>query len=220
MQLEIPQVLDTTTLAAFRQLSQEDGLFVDGGATAGWFARDHKHNQQAGPNKMLASLLGKVERGLMTHPLVQAAARPKQIVNLLFSRYQPGMYYGSHVDDALMQGQRTDLSFTLFISHPDSYCGGDLVLDETGGEQWIKADAGSLFLYPSTSLHRVEPVTEGERLVLVGWLTSHVRYANQREILFDLERSIEAWRQAHGNKGEALSLLLKTRSNLLRMWAT
>ena len=142
MQLKIPQVLDNTTLTAFRQLSQEDGLFADGGTTAGWHARDHKRNQQAGPNKMLAGLLDKVERELMAHPLIQAAARPKQIVNLLFSRYQPGMYYGSHVDDALMQGQRTDVSFTLFISHPDSYRGGDLVLDETGGEQWIKANAG------------------------------------------------------------------------------
>lgn len=220
MQIEIPQMLDTTTLTALRELSCETGLFNDGNTTAGWYAKAHKHNEQAGQHKALNGLLVKVEQILWTHPLIQAAARPKRMVNLLFSRYRDGMYYGQHVDDALMNGQRSDLAFTLFISSPDDYDGGELVLDQTGGEQWIKADAGSLFLYPATSLHRVEPVTRGERLALVGWLTSHIRHAEHREILFDLERSIESWRQTHGAEGEALTLLLKTRSNLLRLWAS
>lgn len=219
MQIEIPQVLDTTTLTAFRELSREENLFADGNTTAGWYASAHKNNEQAGHDRALSALLSKVEQTVMAHPLIQASARPRQVLNVLFSRYREGMYYGQHVDDALMNGQRSDLSFTLFVSAPDEYDGGELVLDQTGGEQWIKADAGSLFLYPSTSLHRVEPVTRGERLALVGWLNSHIRQSEHREILFDLDRSIESWRQSHGAEGDALALLLKTRSNLLRLWA-
>lgn len=220
MQIEIPRVLDNTTLTALRELSREKGVFTDGSHSAGWYAKAHKFNEQAGYHRALSGLLHKVEQTLWEHPLIRAAARPKRIINLLFSRYRNGMYYGQHVDDALMNGQRSDLSFTLFISPPEDYEGGELVLDHTGGEQWIKAEAGSLFLYPATSLHRVESVTRGERLALVGWLTSHIRQTEHREILFDLERSIESWRHTNGAEGEALSLLLKTRSNLLRLWAS
>jgi PKHD-type hydroxylase len=121
------------------------------------------------------------------------------------------------VDDALMGGLRTDLSFTLFLSEPETYDGGALVIEDSFEARAIKLGAGEMILYPSTSLHRVEPVTRGSRLAVVGWVQSRVRDAGRREILFDLDRSV-AELQA-GGADELLDRLAKTRSNLLRMWA-
>ncbi len=216
--LEIPELLDSTTLAAIQEIAARDQLFVDGRSTAGWHARDRKHNLQASESGLVAGLLKKVEQSVMDHVLVQIAARPKNLVRLMLSRYDQDMYYGSHVDDALMNGQRTDMSFTLFITPPESYEGGALVIDETVGERHVKLAAGSLFLYPSNSLHRVEPVTRGSRLVVVGWLRSHIRDLGQREILFDLDRAIGALGEENPDREQMLALLLKSRSNLLRLW--
>jgi PKHD-type hydroxylase len=146
------------------------------------------------------------------------AVRPKKLTPLIFARYGPGETYGSHVDDAIMQGLRTDVSFTLFLSEPDSYEGGELVIDSSGGEESVKLPAGSLFLYPSTFLHRVEPVTKGERLVCVGWARSYLRSAEQRELLFDLDRARRAL-FARGGKTDEFDILSKCTANLLRMWA-
>lgn len=217
--LHIPAVLDAATLSAIQELSAREDLFTDGKRTAGWHARSHKNNLQADANPLVTGMLRKVEKVVLEHPLVQAAARPKKIVKMLLSRYQEGMFYGDHVDDAFMSGERTDLSFTLFISPPESYDGGALVIDETAGDREVKFAAGSLFVYPSTSLHRVEQVTRGTRTAVVGWIRSHLRHAHEREILFDLDQAIHAWRSQHGDTGQPLSLLLKTRSNLLRLWA-
>jgi PKHD-type hydroxylase len=130
------------------------------------------------------------------------------------------MQYGAHIDDALMNGHRTDLSFTIFLSPLDSYEGGALVIDETDGEKTFRLDAGDMLLYPSTTLHRVNPVKSGQRLAIVGWLQSHVRDRDRREMLFDLDRAIHQLRQnRHEDDEPALELLLKTRSNLLRRWA-
>ena len=137
----------------------------------------------------------------------------------MLSRYDSGMHYGAHVDDALMSGQRTDLSFTIFLSGTDEYEGGELVIDEPAAERPYKLDAGNMLLYPSSTLHRVEPVSKGSRLVLVGWIRSYVRCPQQREILFDLERAIAHLRPQQEQQRQALELLLKSRSNLLRQWA-
>ena len=154
----------------------------------------------------------------MHHEVFVAAARPKRLVRLLISRYEPGMTYGTHVDDAMIDGVRTDLSFTLFLSDPASYEGGELVVEDSYGERAIKLSPGELILYPSTTLHRVEPVTAGLRLAAVGWLRSYVRDAERREILFDLETAL---RQVHAERGKTpvFDLLVKTRTNLLRRWA-
>jgi PKHD-type hydroxylase len=117
-----------------------------------------------------------------------------------------------------MGGVRTDLSFTLFLSEPESYGGGALVMDDAYGERAIKLPAGELFLYPSTTLHRVEPVTAGARLAAVGWVRSFVRDSDRREVLFDLETALRGVHQAEG-KTPLFDLLAKTRTNLLRMWA-
>jgi PKHD-type hydroxylase len=136
------------------------------------------------------------------------------MTRLILSRYGEGQTYGSHVDDALMQGLRTDVSFTLFLSDPAIYDGGELIVQDTLEDRAIRLTPGSLVIYPSTSLHRVAPVTRGSRLAVVGWAQSWVRSAEKREILFDLDRSIAAL-----DAGDLRQTLLKTRSNLLRMWA-
>jgi PKHD-type hydroxylase len=147
----------------------------------------------------------------------QAAALPKAIVGLLFSRYEPGMRYGTHIDDAMIAGQRADLSFTLFLSEPEDHDGGALVIEQTEGERGFKLPAGHLLLYPATTLHRVDPVSRGVRLAAVGWVRSLVREDTQRELLFDLDQAIELLRTRRDPE-RALDLVLKTRSNLLRRW--
>ncbi len=223
MLLQIANALPPGLLKECQLLGTEDGLFADGRSTAGWHARERKHNLQARAESRVATVLQQVELALLRHELVVAAARPQRIVRLLLSRYDEGMHYGTHVDDALMDGQRTDLSFTVFLSLPDAYDGGSLVIDEPGAERAFRMGAGEMLLYPSSTLHRVEPVTRGTRLVLVGWIRSYLRSGEAREILFDLERTIALLRgKPDVLKSECaaeLELLLKTRSNLLRMWA-
>jgi PKHD-type hydroxylase len=189
--------------------------FVDGKATAGAAARKVKHNEQAsGPD--LAALLAFVGAAIKRHPVLEAAARPAQWGPMLVSRYRSGMAYGRHVDNAYMDQVRSDLSFTLFLTDPETYDGGELALDLPGGTQSIKLPAGSMVLYPSTSIHEVMPVTRGERLAVVGWIESRVRGAEHREILFDLAnaRSLVAGSNA---PSDACLLLQKVEANLLRL---
>jgi PKHD-type hydroxylase len=198
-------------------LAAEGALFMPGAATAGWHARGVKSNEQsAGPAARQA--IATVEQALTTHPVFRAAARPKQLVGLLMSRYGPGMEYGLHVDDALMGGMRTDLSFTVFLSAPENYDGGELLIEGNDGTSAIKLGAGAAVVYPTTCLHRVTPITRGERLVVVGWVRSLIRRADQREILFDLDQSVAQLREAGAGRA-ILDGILKTRANLLRMWA-
>ncbi len=218
MLIQIAQTLSPPLLAECQAMAADERLFKEGRLTAGWHARDRKHNLQARGEPLVEALLGRVGAALTSHSLIQAAARPRNIVRIMISRYDTGMHYGTHVDDALMDGQRTDLSFTLFLSPPEDYEGGRLVIDEPAGERAFALEAGGLLLYPSTSLHRVEPVTRGSRQVIVGWIRSLVRSPEAREILFDLDRVIASLREDMVD-GDALELLLKTRSNLLRQWA-
>jgi PKHD-type hydroxylase len=218
MLIQIAQALPSPLLAECQAMAADERLFKEGRLTAGWHARDRKHNLQARGEPLVEALLGRVGAALTSHSLIQAAARPRNVVRIMISRYDTGMHYGTHVDDALMDGQRTDLSFTLFLSPPEDYEGGRLVIDEPAGERAFALEAGGLLLYPSTSLHRVEPVTRGSRQVIVGWIRSLVRSPEAREILFDLDRVIASLREDKVD-GDALELLLKTRSNLLRKWA-
>jgi len=191
--------------------------FEDGGRTAGRLARQVKQNSQAKSGLERAAVLDKVAAALMAHPVFLSAARPRVFVRLMVSRYGPGDQYGLHVDDALMGGQRTDLSFTLFLSDPDTYQGGGLVIEDGLESRTVRLAAGQAILYPSTTLHRVEPVTSGQRLAVVGWVQSHIRDAGRREVLFDLDRAF-ALAEAQGAKAEQLLAIGKSRSNLLRMW--
>jgi PKHD-type hydroxylase len=193
--------------------------FVDGKATAGWHARLAKANEQAeASDARVQSLAAFVAERLLAHEVFALAARPRSLSRVMISRYGEGMHYGSHVDDAIMQGMRSDVSFTVFLAEPGSYEGGELVLERTDGEQAFKLDAGDAVVYPSTLLHRVEPVTRGTRLVAVGWVQSLVRRGDQRELLFDLDTARLALFRREGKSAE-FDLLSKCLSNLLRQWA-
>ena len=191
--------------------------FVPGEETAGWSARLVKSNLQASDTVEIESMRSLVQSRLMVHPVFALATRPKTIVGPLFSRYQPGHGYGTHVDNALIGGVRTDVSFTLFLSDPASYDGGELVIDTPSGEEAFKLEPGSLVAYPATALHRVAPVTRGERLAAAGWVRSHLRDAARRELLFDLETARRRLFEREGKTAEA-DLLDKCAANLMRMW--
>ena len=220
MILCIGQVLDEDRLSKLRRRLAAQA-FVDGATTAGWHARLVKRNRQASAGPDTRALQAELADTLDKHELFQLACRPRRMRPVLFSRYEPGMEYGSHVDDAVMGGKdriRSDVSFTLFLNPPDAYEGGELVIENTAGEQAFKLPAGGLVLYPSSTLHRVAPVTRGERLAAVSWVQSQVRDPACREILFDLDTARRTLFQREG-KSREFDLLSKSLANLLRLWA-
>ena len=218
MMLCIGDVFDKQETAAIR--SEVEKLnFVDGRATAGWAARLVKDNEQAdADDNQLKALRARIAERILQNEIFQMAVRPKALTPLMISRYKSGKQYGTHVDDALMRGMRTDISFTLFLTEPETYEGGALVVESAAGEQEFKLAAGAMIVYPSTALHRVESVQKGERLAAVGWARSFIRSSEQREILFDLENARRNIFDLHG-KTPAFDQLSKCSANLLRMWA-
>ena len=216
MQLSIADVLEPSDVAAI-VAALAGHAFVDGRATAGWAAAGVKRNLQAADDARLDLLRETVTARLLAHPLFVMAARPRSITRLLFSRYEPGHAYGAHVDAAVMDGQRVDVAFTLFLSDPATYTGGALVLHTSAGEQSIKPPAGCAVVYPATTLHEVEPVTAGVRLAAVGWVRSQVRDAARRELLFDLDTAQRRLFAAQG-AGPEVDLVAKSLANLQRMW--
>lgn len=221
MSVILQQVLEPEDLARIR-----DALgrvpWVSGKRTAGAAARGVKENLQAdGADSEVRGLEQFVVDALKRHPLFDIAARPARLTRLLFSRYEPGMTYGAHTDDALMGGEdklRTDLAFTLFLADRSTFDGGELVVQSPLGDQTICLEAGDAILYPAGSIHYVAPVTRGVRLAAVGWIESYVADAAQREMLFDLSVTRSRFAKIGVDRGELLRLD-KSISNLLRMWA-
>jgi len=199
--------------------------WADGRITAGSQSAQVKRNQQlpeTAPQIVEARTI--VRTALARHPVFFSAALPKEIYPPLFNRYEGGQHFGNHVDNSvrlLPDGSRhvrTDVSATLFLAEPDEYDGGELVIDDTYGEHRVKLAAGDMVVYPSTSLHRVEPVTRGARVACFMWIQSMVREDAKRSLLFDMDVSIATLRQKHGEE-EALVGLTSAYHNLLRMWA-
>jgi PKHD-type hydroxylase len=218
MIFSIPQLLSPEQLQYLTD-ALATAEFVNGKVTAGWYAKQVKHNQQlAGQGDKSQELQAFVKNILHHNPLFQTATRPRAIHSILFSRYEIGMSYGRHTDNALMGPWRSDISFTVFLSTPQGYGGGELVVEEADDERAYKLEAGSAIVYPASTLHRVEPVTEGTRLVAVGWVQSWVRDAHCREILFDLETARRSLFAQQG-KTEEFDLISKSLTNLLRQWA-
>jgi len=221
MMLVISQVLSEADIEEAKSVLAS-AAFKQGRDTAGWHAALVKDNLQADPAApAVRALQMRIGTLLRANALFELAARPRAIAPLLFSRYTAGMAYGSHVDDAVMGGEpplRSDVSFTLFLSTPDEYQGGELVIESSAGEQSFKPDAGSLVLYPSSSLHRVEPLRSGTRFAAVSWVQSLVRDPAQRELLFTLDSARRTLFEREGKTPEfdQLSLCL---ANLMRMWA-
>lgn len=218
MQIVIGDILKSDDLVAIRDALTR-ARFIDGRETAGFAARQVKGNRQADArDRSLDPAREMVAKRILENDLFRIAVRPKQLSPLLFSRYEPGMSYGSHVDDALMSGMRTDVAFTLFLEAPETYEGGELVIESTGGEDAIKLPAGAMVAYPATTLHRVEAVTRGRRHVAAGWARSFIRDAAQRELLFDLDTARRAIFSRDG-KSREFDLMSKSLANLMRMWA-
>nr|WP_290222575.1 Fe2+-dependent dioxygenase [Trichocoleus desertorum] len=221
MMLTIPDVLTSEELnSVVSSLNTAD--FVDGKATAGWHAKLVKQNTQLKNEANYSQDLKEtIKNALRRNTLFQIAVQPRLIHSMLFSRYEVGMSYGSHIDNALMGGQeflRSDVSLTLFLSPPSSYGGGELVIESVEGETTFKLEAGSAVVYPSSTLHRVNLVTEGVRLVAVAWVQSLVRDPHEREILFDLDVARRALFDKQGKTTE-FDLISKSHANLLRKWA-
>lgn len=218
MSIYIDSLLDEHSLIAIQDSLSKPSLFADGKATAGVMAERVKSNLQAdkhAPEVIAAQKL--VEKSLLANPIVKKAVYPSRLAKIMFSRYQPGMSYGEHVDEAVINNVRTDIAFTLFLSDPNSYEGGELVILKPDGHDSIKLPAGGLYLYSADSIHRVNPVTSGLRLAAVGWLQSKVRLAQHRQILSDINHALLLLPDNESNKTARLQFL-KVKNNLERVW--
>lgn len=220
MIVRIPEVLSAEAVAQVRA-ALDTAEFVEGKLTAGWYAKQVKNNQQL-PGHTAKDIRGSIQAALHHNPLFQAAIRPKHIHSILISRYDVGMSYGRHADNALMGAggnqRRSDVSFTVFLNAPQEYDGGALVMEGVDDERGYKLDAGMAIAYPSSTLHRVDPVTKGIRFVAVGWVQSWVRDPAKREILFELD-TVRRSLFAQQGKTNEFDLLSKNIANLLRQWA-
>ena len=214
----IDQAVDSPTIDAIAEQLSKEAALEDGKRTAAGLARKVKENQQA--KSELAAVQAAhqlLEQKLRKNKVFKAAAIPLRFAKIILSRYEPGMKYGAHIDDAFIRGIRTDLSFTLFLNEPNEYEGGELLISRPDGDEEVKAPKGSLYLYPSQSIHQVKPVTQGVRLVAVGWVQSRIRMEEQREVLFDLACAIDEL-ATDPAKAQLRLRLLRSRNSLLRLW--
>jgi len=222
--LTIADLLDTTAVSTFRRkLLATD--WQDGRETAGHVARSAKANLQLPGDSPLGAELGEqLLAALSRSPQFMAAALPLKVLPPRFNRYEGGGNYGDHIDNAVFSVPgtphriRSDLSATVFLSEPDEYDGGELVIHDTYGEQRIKLPAGHMVLYPGTSLHRVTPVTRGVRLASFFWIQSLVREDSQRSLLFQLDEAIREVAATLPDQ-PVVARLTGVYHNLLRQWA-
>lgn len=224
MLIEIPSLLSAEELVGVRQTLLNEP-WGDGKATAGVGSARAKRNRQIAEDNPVAARLGeRILTRLSDNALFMSAALPKKIYPPLFNRYGEGEAFGFHIDNAIRgikgvrERVRTDLSATLFLSEADSYDGGELVIRDTFGDRRVKLAAGSLVLYPGTSVHRVEPVTRGERIAAFFWIESLVREDSQRALLLDMDVAIQRLDQQQAD-AESLLQLTGVYHNLLRRWS-
>ncbi|WP_312134989.1 Fe2+-dependent dioxygenase [Brevundimonas sp.] len=223
MLLHIPAVFTKDEVARLRSVL-DAGPWADGNMTSGHQSAMAKQNRQLPEDcaeaKEMSAL---VTQALYAHPMFMSAALPHTLFPPLFNRYEGGDTFGLHVDNAIRQRGnmriRSDLSATLFLSEPDDYDGGELVIEEMYGEQSVKLPAGDMVLYPSKSLHRVTPVTRGARVSSFMWLQSLIRDDADRESLFRMDVAIQRLNIERGPKDQAVIELTGVYHNLLRRWS-
>ena len=220
----IPGLLDARRLAEVEALLR-DASWEDGRATAGFQSAQVKHNLQLAQAAPAARQAGEIIlRALERHPDFISVALPRHVYPPLFNRYEPGMSFGAHVDNAVRQVPgthhrlRIDVSATLFLSPAGAYDGGELVIEDTYGAHAVKLDAGDMVVYPASSLHRVQPVTRGARAAAFFWVQSIVRDDGARTLLFEMDTAIRELTSS-GADGGALLRLTGCYHNLLRRWA-
>ena len=224
MLVQVPKVLTDAQVVRCHEL-MERAKWVDGRITAWYQSAKAKHNLQIAEGTPEAREMGDmILAALERNPLFISAALPMRVFPPLFNRYEGGMTFGAHVDNAIRQVPgtahriRTDLSVTLFLSAPESYDGGELLVEDTYGAHAAKLPAGDLILYPATSLHRVNPVTRGVRLASFFWIQSRVRDDGHRTVLFDLDMAINRVNEAVPGHASVVALT-SVYHNLLRGWA-
>jgi len=225
MILHVPHVLDAQQVAHCREVI-EQALWVDGRVTAGYQSAEVKDNRQLPEDSKEADELGTmIVAALERHPLFITAALPLRVFPPLFNRYDPGMAFGAHLDNAIRQiigtpyRVRTDLAVTLFLSQPDEYDDGELIVDDVYGAHTVKLPAGDMVLYPASSLHRVTPVTRGTRFASFFWIQSMVREDSDRTLLFDLDMAINQVSHALSQYHPGVVALTNCYHNLLRRYA-
>jgi PKHD-type hydroxylase len=224
MLLHVPRVLTESELAQMRE-RLAGAPWGDGKATAGHQSAKVKENLQLAENSAEARELGAVVlKALERSAMFMSAALPALVYPPLFNKYEPGMNFGAHVDNAMRLAPgsgrrvRTDVSATLFISAPEDYDGGELVVNDTYGAHSVKLPAGDLLLYPATSLHRVAPITRGARVASFFWVQSMVKEDAERTMLFDLDRAIMELTQREPADSAAVLRLTALYHNLVRKW--
>jgi PKHD-type hydroxylase len=225
MILTIKSVLSSDEVAHFRDVLANT-QWVDGNITSGIQAAQAKYNLQVPEDAPEARALGEtILLKLGSHAEFNAAALPHRVFPPLFNRYDAGMGFETHVDNAIRyvpsarQRVRTDISSTLFLSRPDEYDGGELLIDDVYGERSVKLAAGDMVVYPADSLHRVAPITRGSRWAAFFWTQSMVRDDSDRALLYRMDQSITLARRELGDKHPAVLGLTSTFHNLLRKWA-
>ncbi len=221
----VPDVLSKKDVAEFRRIMAAE-QWEDGRSTAGAQSAQVKQNEQLPPDGETARKLGeRVIRALTANLLFVSAAVPLRIFPPLFNRYGPGQFFGEHVDNCIrgdvLTGLRirTDLSVTLFLSEPDEYEGGELVIDDYYGSHRVKLPAGHAVLYPSTSLHMVTPVTRGVRICSFFWIQSMIKDAHARRMTFDMDNALQVLVERLGRNDPEVRQLTNIYHNLIRYWA-
>ena len=211
------KLLNSEELEILRKnLEKEILLWEDGKLTAGKHAANVKNNLQLRRDSNLSiKFSGLITKKILSNELIKSFALPKKIHGTIFSKSTKGMKYGRHIDNAYMSSGRADLSFTIFLNCKDDYLGGELSIESLNSEKKFRLDAGEIIIYPSTYLHSVEEVFDGERLVFIGWIESYIKSIEEREYLFDLDAAARSLLSKYGRSDE-VDLIFKTYSNILR----
>ena len=212
------QILNSDELEILRKnLDKEELFWEDGKQTAGKHAADVKNNLQLKRDSNLSKKFsGLIVKKILNNELIKSFALPKKIHGTIFTKSTKGMKYGKHIDNAYMSSGRADLSFTIFLNPKKNYEGGALSIENLNSEEKFKLNAGEIIIYPSTYLHAVEEVFEGERLVFIGWIESYVKSIEEREYLFDLDAAARSLLAKYG-RSEEVDLIFKSYSNFLRI---
>ena len=211
------QLLNLEELEILRKnLNKEELLWDDGKQTAGKHAAKVKNNLQLRRDSDLSKKFSAlITKKILSNELIKSFALPKRVHGTIFSKSKDGMKYGRHIDNAYMSSGRADLSFSIFLSCKKSYDGGALSIESFNSEEKFKLNAGEIIIYPSTYLHSVEEVMDGERLVFIGWIESYVKSIEDREYLFDLDAAARSLLAKYGRSDE-VDLIFKSYTNLLR----
>ena len=211
------QLLNSEELKILRKnLEKEELLWEDGKQTAGKHAARVKNNLQLRRDSDLSKKFSNlITKKILSNELIKSFSLPKKVHGTIFTKSTKGMGYGRHIDNAYMSSGRADLSFTIFLNSQNNYDGGALSIEYLNSEEKFKLDAGEIIIYPSTYLHSVEEVFDGERLVFIGWIESYVKSIEDREYLFDLDAAARSLLARYGRSDE-VDLIFKSYSNLLR----